>query len=108
MKSISEAFTKKLFSDRERVLGNRIEFLPGELIFMSVDQKIKLVELLSPTGAMYENEKRAVFGLMPLPELEGMRFMSLNWINANNADQYQVGTTPDEKVEVVDEEKEVI
>ena len=45
---------------------------------------------------------------MPLPELEGMRFMSLNCINANNADQYQVGTTPDEKVEVVDEEKEVI
>ena len=108
VKSISEAFTKKLFSDRERVLGNRIEFLPGELIFMSVDQKIKLVELLSPTGAMYENEKRAVFGLMPLPELEGVRFLSLNWINANNADQYQVGTTPDEKVEVVDEEKEVI
>lgn len=108
IKSVSEAFTKKLFSDREKSFGNRIKFLPRDLIFMSTDQKIKLVELLSPTGSMYENEKRVIFGLQPLPELEGQRFMSLNWINANNAAQYQVGQDPNEKVEVVDEEKEVI
>ena len=80
-------------------------FLPAELIFMSVDQKIKLVELLAPTGSMYENEKRIIFGLRPLPELEGQRYMSLNWINANNAAQYQVGEV---NAEVIDEEKEVI
>lgn len=108
IKSVSEAFTKKLFSDREKSFGNRIKFLPRDLIFMSTDQKIKLVELLSPTGAMYENEKRVIFGLQPLPELEGQRFMSLNWINANNAAQYQVGQDPNENVEVIDEEKEVI
>lgn len=108
IKSVSEAFTKKLFSDREKSFGNRIKFLPRDLIFMSTDQKIKLVELLSPTGSMYENEKRVIFGLQPLPELEGQRFMSLNWINANNAAQYQVGQDPNENVEVIDEEKEVI
>lgn len=108
IKSYSEAFTKKLFTDREKAFGNKIKFLPRDLIFMSTDQKIKLVELLSPTGSMYENEKRVIFGLSPLPELEGQRFMSLNWINANNADRYQVGQDPNEKVEVVDEEKEVI
>lgn len=108
IKSVSEAFTKKLFSDHEKSFGNRIKFLPRDLIFMSTDQKIKLVELLSPTGAMYENEKRVIFGLQPLPELEGQRFMSLNWINANNAAQYQVGQDPNENVEVIDEEKEVI
>ena len=105
IKSVSEAFTKKLFTDRERSFGNRIKFLPAELIFMSVDQKIKLVELLAPTGSMYENEKRIIFGLRPLPELEGQRYMSLNWINANNAAQYQVGEA---NAEVIDEEKEVI
>lgn len=108
VKSISEAFTKKLFSEREKSFGNRIEFLPRDLIFMSVEQKIKLVELLSPTGSMYENEKRTIFGLMPLPELEGQRYMSLNWINANNADQYQVGKDPNESVDIVDETKEDI
>lgn len=39
----------------------------------------------------FENEKRAALGLRPLPEFEGKRYMSLNWIDANNAGQYQVG-----------------
>jgi hypothetical protein len=43
---------------------------------------------------------------MPLPELEGKRYMSLNWIDANNADQYQVGKNT--KVEVIDEEKQEV
>lgn len=89
--SMSQAFSKKLFTDRERAFGNKIEFYPKDLIFMSINQKIELVNLLAPTGGMFENEKRTIFGLMPLSELEGKRFMSLNWIDANNADQYQVG-----------------
>jgi hypothetical protein len=88
---MSQAFSKKLFTDRERSFGNKIEFYPKDLIFMSITQKIELVNLLAPTGGMFENEKRTIFGLMPLPELEGKRFMSLNWIDANNADQYQIG-----------------
>ena len=58
--------------------------------------------MLSPTGGLYENEKRVALGLRPLPELEGKRLMSLNWIDAANASQYQVGTV---NVDVVDENK---
>lgn len=101
--SISQAFTKKIFTDRERSFGNRIELYPSELIFMTVKQKIEMVEILAPTGAMYENEKRVALGLPPAPELEGKRYMSLNWIDANNASQYQVGR---ENVDIVDETKE--
>lgn len=100
--ALSQAFTKKMFTARERAFGNKIEFYPKDLIFMTTTQKIELVNLLSPTGAMFENEKRTIFGLMPLPELEGKRYMSLNWIDANNADQYQVGKI---NVDVVDEDK---
>ena len=89
--SISQAFTKKLFTDRERSFGNKIELYPKDLIFMTVEQTLEMVKLLSNTGAMFENEKRAAFGLKPLPELEGKRYMSLNWIDAENADLYQVG-----------------
>ena len=103
IKSLSEAFTKKLFTQREKAYGNRVEFFPKDLIFMSINQKIEMVNLLAPTGAVFENEKRAIFGLMPLPELEGKRYMSLNWIDANNADQYQVGKI---NVDVVDENKQ--
>lgn len=89
--SISQAFTKKLFTDRERSLRNRIELYPKDLIFMTVEQTLEMVNLLSNTGSIYENEKRVAFGLRPLPELEGKRYMSLNWVDMNIANQYQVG-----------------
>lgn len=89
--SFSQAFTKKLFTDRERDFGNKINFYPKELIFMSIDQTIQMVTLLSNTGGLFENEKRRAFGLPPLPELEGRRYMSLNWVDAAIANQYQTG-----------------
>lgn len=100
--AISQAFTKKLFTRRERAFGNRVVLLAEKLAFMTVDQVLSLVENLAPTGGLYENEKRMLFGMSPLPELEGKRYMSLNWIDANNANQYQVG---DVNVDVVDENK---
>ena len=101
--SISQAFTKKLFTSREKAFGNRIELYPKELIFMTVTQTLEMINMLSPTGGLFENEKRVALGLRPLPELEGKRYMSLNWIDAENADQYQVGKV---NVDVVDEEKQ--
>ena len=92
--AISQAFTKKMFTPREKSFNNEIKLYPKDLIFMTVEQTIEMVTLLSNTGALYENEKRTAFGLRPLPELEGKRFMSLNWIDANNAAAYQVGRTP--------------
>ena len=89
--SFSQAFTKTLFSQREYAHGNRIKFYPKDLIFMSVEQTLQMVTLLSNTGALYENEKRVAFGLRPLAELEGKRYMSLNWVDANIANQYQTG-----------------
>lgn len=101
--AISQGFTKKLFTRRERSFGNRVELYPKELIFMTVSQTLDMINMLSPTGALFENEKRVALGLRPLPELEGKRYMSLNWIDAENASQYQVGKV---NVDVVDEEKQ--
>lgn len=101
--SITQAFTKKVFTDREKAFGNRVELYPKELIFMTVTQTLEMINILSPTGALFENEKRAALGLRPLPELEGKRYMSLNWINADDASQYQTGKV---NVDVIDEEKE--
>jgi HK97 family phage portal protein len=103
--SFSQAFTKKLFTERERAFGNKVEFYPKELIFMTVSQTLEMINILSPTGGLYENEKRVALGLRPLPELEGKRFMSLNWIDADNAAQYQTGENIN--VDVVDENKTV-
>ena len=105
IKSLSQAITKKVFTSREKAFGNRVELYPKELIFMSVSQTLEMVNTLAPTGAMYENEKRVALGLRPLPELEGKRYMSLNWIDAEMAAQYQAGENIN--VDVVDENKTV-
>lgn len=102
--AISQAFTKKLFTSREKAFGNRLELYPKELIFMTITQTLEMINILSPTGGLFENEKRVALGLRPLPELEGKRYMSLNWIDAENAAQYQTGANTEIKVEDIDEE----
>lgn len=102
--SASQAFTKKLFTDRERAFGHKIEFYPKDLIFLSMSQTLEMINILSPTGALFENEKRAALGLPPLPELEGKRYMSLNWVEADKAAQYQLGKV---NVDVVDKSETI-
>lgn len=105
--AISQAFTKKVFTSREKAFGNRIKFYPKDLIFMSIGQKLELVNLLAPTGSIFENEKRTMFGLAPLPELEGKRYMSLNWVDADLASQYQMGKIGDVQMDVIDKTEDI-
>lgn len=88
---ISNAFTKTLFTDREKAHHNKIKFYTKDLTFMTTTQVLEMVRLLGDSGALYENEKRIFFGLRPLPELTGKRMMSLNYVDINNADIYQIG-----------------
>lgn len=102
--AISQAFTKGLFTSREKAFGNKVELYPKDLIFMTMSQTLEMIKQLSPTGALFENEKRVALGLRPLPELEGKRYMSLNWIDANNANQYQIGDNANVNVDIIDKE----
>ena len=82
--SISQAFTKTLFTDREKGFGNQIKFYPHELIFMETGQKIEFFNILVDTASCYCNELRTAFGMTPLPELAGKIAMSSNKTNAEN------------------------
>lgn len=88
---MSQAMTKKLFTRNELAHGNRVKLYPKDLVFMTVDQTLQMIKELGNTGAITENEKRSALGLPPLAELEGKRYSSLNYIDANNAGTYQVG-----------------
>lgn len=88
--SLGQAFTRVLFTQTELSHGNTIRFYPEELIFMDTTQKLEMVRLLGDSGALYENEKRVAFGLVPLPELAGVRQKSLNYVDVNIANQYQL------------------
>lgn len=106
--AISQAFTKKMFTSREKAFGNRIEMYPKELVFLSMQQTLEMINTLAPTGGLYENEKRVALGLRPLPELAGKRYMSLNWIESSLAAQYQTKGLNDANmnIDVVDESKQ--
>ena len=105
---MSQAITKKVFTRREKAFGNQVKLYPKDLIFMSVEQTLEMIEKLAPTGALFENEKRTALGMRPLPELAGKRYMSLNWIDANLASEYQANKISGASVEIVDETKEDI
>lgn len=94
IKTLGQAFTKGIFTKHKaQGFNNKIIFYVKELIFMNTAQKLNLFSRLSEQGACYSNEFRTAFGLRPMKELEGVRMMSLNYINANDASKYQVGDT---------------
>lgn len=89
----AQGFTKGIFSRAEIGHNNAIEFYPEELIFMSTVQKLEMVRLLGDSGALYENEKRRIFGMHPLPDLVGVRTQSLNYIDSRIAADHQLNNT---------------
>lgn len=105
--AFSQAFTRTMFTPREISFGNKIQFYPKELIFMNTQQTLEMVRLVGDRGSLYENEIRVAFGLRPLPELEGVRMQSLNYVNAEDAHQYQVGKTPAEEPEEEEVDEDV-
>ena len=99
--NISQAFTKTLFTDREKAFGNKIQFYPHELIFMETAQKIELFNLLVDSASCYQNELRVAFGMQPLSELTGKIAMSSNKTNAENNKVGNIGK--EEKINEDDE-----
>lgn len=88
--AISQAFTKTLFTEREKQFGNEIIFLPKELIFMNTTQVLEAIRILGDAGELFSNEKRLALGLEPLEELVGVRMQSLNYVNVEIANQVQL------------------
>lgn len=88
---LSQAFTKGIFTNRAALgFGNKIVFFAEELVFMTMSQKLEFAQLMGDRGAVYDNELRVMFGMKPLKELEGVRKMSLNYIDAGIVNQYQL------------------
>lgn len=89
----SQAFTKALFTDRESFgFGNEIIFQSKQLQFMTMSEKLEMIRLLGDSGSIFENEKRTVLGMQPVPELDGVRKQSLNYVDTDIAVEYQLGS----------------
>jgi HK97 family phage portal protein len=85
---MSLEYTRKCFTERERAFGNEITFTAERLEFTSAKTRISLLRELLPFGVITINETRRLLGL---PDVEdgGKRLQSLNYVNADKADEYQ-------------------
>ena len=83
-------FTRKLFTEREQAFGNMIIFESSRLQFASNQTKVNLIEKLMPYGLLTVNQ---ALEILNLPAVEGgeKRLQTLNVIDADKANQYQVG-----------------
>lgn len=93
--SFSEAFTKSIFTEREKDFGNKIKFYANKLLFMTVAESLEFANLGVSAGIATKNEIREIFGYPPLAdEKEGNKIIqSLNYANTNIVDTYQLKGT---------------
>ena len=88
VKSLSQAFTKGIFTNREaQGFKNRIVFYEKEMIFLSMEQKIKAIDILVDSASIEKNEARALLGLRRKKEYDGQIAASSNKTNADNNSQ---------------------
>lgn len=71
VKSLGQAFSRCVFSDREASFGNDIVFYPNNIIFMSMENKIAFASIAAPGGHIMKDELRELFGYAPLPDGQG-------------------------------------
>jgi len=91
---LSLEFTEKCFTAREKGHGNEIIFEANRLQYASAKTKISLIQHLIPAGLLTINEGREIFNLAPV-EGGDKRLISLNFVDADKANLYQLGDDAD-------------
>lgn len=100
--ALGQAFSKTLFTSRELDHGNEVIFYGQKLLFTNTKNKIAVADILGNRGALTDNQLLAIFGYPPF-EGGDVRHMSLNFINRDIADNYQINKFKNSKGVTKDE-----
>ncbi|MDL2292534.1 phage portal protein [Acholeplasma sp. OttesenSCG-928-E16] len=92
---LSEAFSFSLLTTNQLKAGEEIIFFSERLQYASWSTKVTAIEKLMGLGIMTLNESRGLLGLEPV-ENGNKRLQSLNYVDADKANLYQVGGSEDE------------
>lgn len=89
---LSQTFTTQIFTKEAIKDGNTIEFTVNRVQYASMDTKIKIVKEAGSLGVLTVDQ---ALNILDLPEIGGeegkRRLQSLNYINSQLADIYQLG-----------------
>ena len=95
---LSEAFSLGLLTDNELKNGTEIIFYSERLQYASWTTKVSAIEKLMSLGLMSINECRGLLGLEPI-EGGNKRLQSLNFVDSDKANKYQVGEEKEENLD---------
>lgn len=95
MTQFSLEFTNKIFTKNAINEGNEILFTGNKLLFASVATKTALAEKMMPAGVFSINDIREMYGYNPISDGD-KHIMSLNYIDLNKANEYQIGEKDNE------------
>lgn len=90
--SLGQAFSKTLFTTRELDVGNEVVFYQRDMMYLSTNAKLNLIKTAGEQGLLTDNQKLALLGYPPVPGGE-KRTMSLNYIDVDLANAYQMSRT---------------
>lgn len=97
IKSLGQAMSRVMFSDRESSFGNEIVLFANAIEFMTIDQKIAYMNVAVPAGAMSKNQILAFGGLPPIEggdDIMPRGYNELDTVGGDNAtDEQKDGVT---------------
>lgn len=86
----SQGFTARLFTERERDMGNQVEFYSSRLQYASWATKVNAIKELMPLMVFRLDDALNLLGMPPAEEGGDTRILSLNHIDARIANEYQL------------------
>lgn len=99
IKSLGEAMSRVFFNDREMSFGNSILLYPAQIQFMSMENKIAVLQSGLPAGIFTRNEARGILGFPPIKngdEIPQGYNLVLNGNNSNDTNEDEESNSDEE------------
>ncbi|MFR5844232.1 MAG: phage portal protein [Oscillospiraceae bacterium] len=90
---LAQGLTNALFTEREQGFGNEIICELDRIQFETLDKRVSAAQFLTNIGAVSLDQVLDIFGFPPIGGEEGARrVQTLNMVNAEIIDKYQLGS----------------
>lgn len=91
---LAQGLTNAIFTTREQGFGNEILCELDRIQFETLDKRVSAAQYLTNIGALSLDQVLDIFGFPPIGGEEGARrVQTLNMVNAEIIDKYQLGST---------------
>ena len=91
---LAQGLTNAIFTTREQSFGNEILCELDRIQFETLDKRVSAAQYLTNIGALSLDQVLDIFGFPPIGGEEGARrVQTLNMVNAEIIDKYQLGST---------------